>query len=63
MGFKREFHGPSLEMGRPLMERIKTLDPDMIACDCLSCRMQFSYNLSLPVVHPVELLREAYQDS
>jgi glycerol-3-phosphate dehydrogenase subunit C len=63
MGFKREFHGVSLEMGRRLMDKIRAVSPDKIVTDCLSCRIQFNQSLPQPVSHPIELLREAYRNS
>ena len=60
MGFKREFHEPSIQLGRRLMDKIREIDPDRIVTDCLSCRLQFNQLLSLPVSHPVEILRDAY---
>ncbi len=59
MGFKQDFHQPSLEMGRPLMQKIQDMQPDILLCDCLSCRLQFSHNLSLPLDHPLELMHQA----
>ena len=56
MGFKKSFHRASLEMGAPLMATINRLKPDLIATDCLSCRLQLNQMSSTPVRHPVELL-------
>lgn len=61
MGFKREFHETSLAMGKRLMEKIQAADPDRVACDCLSCRIQFDQMLPLEACHPVEVLRQAYE--
>ncbi len=60
MGFKREFHEPSIQLGRRLMDKIREIDPDRIVTDCLSCRLQFNQLLSFPVSHPIEVLRDAY---
>lgn len=60
MGFKREFHEVSVSMGSSLMERIKAVDPEILVTDCLSCRIQFNQLLPYRVLHPVEILREAY---
>lgn len=60
MGFKREYHETSIQLGRPLMEKISSLNPDRIVTECLSCRLQFNQLLPYDVVHPVELLRQAY---
>ena len=60
MGFKREFHEPSIQLGRRLMNKIREIDPDRIVTDCLSCRLQFNQLLTFPVSHPIEVLRDAY---
>ncbi|SMC25672.1 glycerol-3-phosphate dehydrogenase subunit C [Desulfacinum hydrothermale DSM 13146] len=56
LGYKKEFHAMSLELGRRLFEKIRSADPDGIITDCLSCRLQFRHNLSYPVLHPLEIL-------
>jgi glycerol-3-phosphate dehydrogenase subunit C len=60
MGFKREFHETSISLGNQLMAKIKKLDPEKLVTDCLSCRLQFKQLLPYKVVHPIELLKEAY---
>jgi glycerol-3-phosphate dehydrogenase subunit C len=60
MGFKREFYETSLHLGNRLMTKIKELDPQKLITDCLSCRLQFKQLLPYKLVHPIELLKEAY---
>ena len=60
MGFKRDFHTPSLKMGSPLIAKIKHMAPDRLTTDCLSCRLQFNQMCAYPVLHPIEILRESY---
>jgi glycerol-3-phosphate dehydrogenase subunit C len=62
MGFKREYHETSLQLGSPLMEKIRTVNPERIVTDCLSCRLQFKQLLPYEVAHPIEILRESYVD-
>ena len=62
MGFKRDFHETSIHLGNRLMDRIKELAPERLITDCLSCRLQFNQLLPYKVLHPVEILREAYKD-
>jgi glycerol-3-phosphate dehydrogenase subunit C len=62
MGFKRDFHEVSAAMGSRLMERIRTLRPERLLSDCLSCRIQFNQLLPYKVLHPIEILREAYMN-
>jgi glycerol-3-phosphate dehydrogenase subunit C len=60
MGFKREFHTPSIQLGTRLMEKIKELDPERLVTDCLSCRLQFNQLTPYKVHHPIEILNESY---
>jgi glycerol-3-phosphate dehydrogenase subunit C len=60
MGFKRKFHETSVQLGSPLMEKIRDLNPHRIFTDCLSCRLQFNQLLPYAVLHPVEILQESY---
>lgn len=60
MGFKRDFHEVSVAMGSPLMDKIKSINPGRLLCDCLSCRLQFNQLLPYRVFHPVEILSESY---
>jgi glycerol-3-phosphate dehydrogenase subunit C len=61
MGFKKDFRDVSVKMGRPLFERIRELAPEILATDCLSCRLQFLQHLPYPVRHPIEIIREVFQ--
>jgi glycerol-3-phosphate dehydrogenase subunit C len=62
MGFKNRSHPLSVRIGSPLMAKAKQMNPDMIATDCLSCRMQFQQLTPFKVLHPVEIL-QASQDA
>ena len=61
MGFKQQFHLPSIKIGSRLMAWIKNVDPDIIATDCLSCRMQFNQLTPYNVLHPIQMLCQAYE--
>jgi glycerol-3-phosphate dehydrogenase subunit C len=60
MGFKKDFHETSLQLGNRLMDKIKAASPEKLVTDCLSCRLQFQQLLPYRVIHPIELLKEAY---
>jgi glycerol-3-phosphate dehydrogenase subunit C len=60
MGLKRSFHHASLAMGKHLMDKITNIAPERLLSDCLSCRIQFNQALPYKVLHPVEILNEAY---
>jgi glycerol-3-phosphate dehydrogenase subunit C len=59
MGLKTGYHEKSLILGAPLMDKIRAHHPDVILTECLSCRMQFEQMADIPVLHPVEVLRES----
>jgi glycerol-3-phosphate dehydrogenase subunit C len=61
MGFKRDFHESSIELGSRLIGKIREMNPEILVTDCLSCRLQFNPLLPNPVRHPVEILKEAYE--
>lgn len=61
MGYKRDFHTASLHIGSRLIGKIKEINPDRLITDCLSCRLQFLQTTSYDILHPVEILKEAYE--
>jgi glycerol-3-phosphate dehydrogenase subunit C len=63
MGFKQDFHEESIKLGSRLMDKIKKLNPELLVTDCLSCRLQFNQLLTTRVLHPIEILWEAYRSS
>lgn len=62
MGFKRDFHKASIQMGSRLMAKIKQLDPDYLITDCLSCRLEFNQMTAYTVYHPIEILCKSYKN-
>jgi len=56
-GFKSRSYHLSVRIGSPLMAKAKQMNPDFIATDCLSCRMQFQQLAPFRVLHPVEILQ------
>ena len=60
MGFKRDFHEVSTQMGSRLMQKIREIDPERLVSDCLSCRIQFNQLVPYRVSHPIEIIQEAY---
>ena len=47
MGFKRDFHEASIELGSRLIGKIREMNPEILVTDCLSCRLQFNQLLPL----------------
>ena len=60
MGFKKEFHHSSIKIASRLIAKIRDFNPDVLTTDCLSCRLQFNQLTSYKVLHPIEVIREAY---
>jgi glycerol-3-phosphate dehydrogenase subunit C len=59
-GMKTGTYELSLELGRPLFERVAAVAPDFIVSECSTCRMQLGHATGLEALHPVTLLAEAY---
>ena len=62
MGFKEYFHPLSIKIASRLIAKLRDIDPDLIATDCLSCRLQFNQLTPYRVLHPLEILKEAYRN-
>ena len=58
-GFKKENYAYSQEIGRPLFERIKLLDPDYVTSECDTCKWQIEMSTGVEVRNPILLLEEA----
>jgi len=63
MGFKRDFHEASINLGIRLMHKIEQMNPETLLTDCLSCRLQFNQSLKCPVRHPIEILAVSYHQA
>ena len=62
MGFKREYHHLSIKTASRLIAKIKSLDPEVLTTDCLSCRIQFNQLTAYEVYHPIQLISESYRN-
>jgi glycerol-3-phosphate dehydrogenase subunit C len=60
MGFKQDFHQLSIKIASRLIAKIKSINPEVLATDCLSCRMQFNQLTPYKVLHPIEIIKESY---
>ena len=61
-GFKKENYEFSQAIGAPLFDQIKTVNPDVVACDCETCKWQIEMSTPYSVKHPVSILAEALED-
>lgn len=58
-GMKYRNYKTSMEIGRDLFAAIKELNPDMVISECPGCRSQIEHGASLPVIHPIMIVRRA----
>lgn len=59
-GFKKEKYDVSMAIGKPLFEAARASGASRIVTDCETCGLQFEHGSGLPAVHPIKLLRDAY---
>jgi glycerol-3-phosphate dehydrogenase subunit C len=59
---KKEFRPASVKIGRPVMQRVESANPDHYASDCPMAGHQIESGLeeARPPTHPLRLLRIAY---
>ena len=60
-GFKKENYEASQEIGAALFQQIKTVDPDVVACDCETCKWQIEMSTGYQVMNPISILAEALE--
>jgi glycerol-3-phosphate dehydrogenase subunit C len=60
-GMKARSFDLSMAAGSPVFDRIREIQPDLVATECSTCRMQIAQATGLHVVHPVRLLADAYR--
>jgi glycerol-3-phosphate dehydrogenase subunit C len=58
-GFKKENYESSQAIGAALFEQIKNVNPDVVACDCETCKWQIEMSAGVPVKNPISVLAEA----
>ena len=58
-GFKKENYEFSQAIGAPLFDQIKTVNPDVVACDCETCKWQIEMSTPYSVKHPISILADA----
>lgn len=58
-GFKNENYKYSQEIGEPLFKQIKSLNPDLVATDCETCKWQIEMSTGYPVENPISIIADA----
>ena len=60
-GFKKEKYDISMEIGEDLARRLLDLKPHAVVTDCEGCRLQIRHLTGIEVLHPIQILRDAYR--
>ena len=58
-GFKKENYEASQAVGEPLFEQIRSVNPDIVACDCETCKWQIEMSTGYRVENPISILAES----
>ena len=58
-GFKKENYEASQAIGAPLFEQIRAVDPEVVACDCETCKWQIEMSTGYTVQNPISILADA----
>jgi glycerol-3-phosphate dehydrogenase subunit C len=57
---KKEYFGESMKVGKKLFDGLAAAHADVVASDCALAGIQIHQGMSVPVKHPIEVLRDAY---
>ena len=60
-GFKKENYEASQAIGAALFDQIRSVDPDVVACDCETCKWQIEMSTRYRVMNPISILAEALE--
>lgn len=58
-GFKKENYEAAQAIGAPLFEQIRAVDPEVVACDCETCKWQIEMSTGYSVQNPISILADA----
>lgn len=58
-GFKKENYATSQAIGKDLFDKLKAINPDIVATDCETCKWQIEMSAGLPVANPISILADA----
>lgn len=61
-GFKKENYESSQAVGEALFSQIRSVNPDIVACDCETCKWQIEMSTGFQVLNPISILAEALAD-
>lgn len=60
-GFKDDKYEISMKIGTPLFEKIKESGLETAVCECGTCRLQIGHGAKVKTMHPMTLVRKAYE--
>ena len=60
-GFKKENYEVSQAIGEALFTQIRSVNPEVVACDCETCKWQIEMSTGYPVMNPISILAEAIE--
>ena len=58
-GFKKENYATSQAVGEPLFEQIRSVNPEVVACDCETCKWQIEMSTGYKVENPISILAQS----
>lgn len=59
-GYKKEKYKIGMDVGRPVFDQVQETGSDVAVCDSETCRWQIAKATDAKMIHPVELLAQAY---
>jgi len=59
-GYKKEKYQIGMDVGRPVFEQVSAAGSPVAVCDSETCRWQIAHGTGAKMIHPVELLAQAY---
>ncbi len=57
---KEEYFDESMKVGKKLFDGLAAARADVVASDCALAGVQIRQGMNVPVLHPIEVLRDAY---
>ncbi len=60
-GFKKENYEASQAIGAALFDQIRSVNPEIVACDCETCKWQIEMSTGYPVMNPISILADALE--
>ncbi len=60
-GYKKEKYAIAQAVGKPLFEQVKASGASLAVCDSETCRWQIGQATGAKMIHPIELLAQAYR--